>query len=316
MTISRRIFVQSVAVSMGAIAVSGQAWGDAPVPAAPLFRISLGEYSLHRALAAKKLKHLDFAKTCKADYDIDGAEYWNMPFKDKVADQKYLADMKKRADDAGVRSLLILIDGEGSLGDPDAARREQAVANHFRWVEAARTLGCQSIRVNAHSHGSPEEQLKLVSDGLGRLCELAKPLEISVIVENHGGLSSDGGWVVRLMKAINKPNCGTLPDFGNFGKYDRYKGTTEMMPFAKAVSAKSHDFGTDGGEKHTDYLKMMKIVVAAGYRGYVGIEYEGGGLTEPEGIKATKKLLEKVRDQIAQDLDKAKKKEGEEKSAK
>ena len=223
-----------------------------------------------------------------------------MPFKDKVGDQKYLADMKKRAADAGVRSLLILIDGEGNMGDPDPAGRQRAVKNHFRWVEAARFLGCKSIRVNAHSRGTPDEQLKLVADGLRQLCDLARPLEIDVIVENHGGLSSDGGWVARLMKAVNLPNCGTLPDFGNFGQYDRYRGTTELMPYAKAVSAKSHEFAPNGNETHTDYLRMMKIVIDAGYHGYVGIEYEGNKLSEPAGIKATKTLLEKVRGQLAE----------------
>lgn len=274
---------------------------DAKTPMGkPLFLISLGEYSLHRAIGSRKLDHLHFAKTCKTDYDIDAAEYWNMPFKDKVGDQKYLADMKKRAADAGVRSLLILIDGEGNMGDPDPAGRQRAVKNHFRWVEAARFLGCKSIRVNAHSRGTPDEQLKLVADGLRQLCDLARPLEIDVIVENHGGLSSDGGWVARLMKAVNLPNCGTLPDFGNFGQYDRYRGTTELMPYAKAVSAKSHEFAPNGNETHTDYLRMMKIVIDAGYHGYVGIEYEGNKLSEPAGIKATKTLLEKVRGQLAE----------------
>lgn len=299
MTLSRREFTQSIAAGLMSLGIAGRVSGENAPADKPLFLISLGEYSLHRALESRKLDHLDFAKTCKTDYDIDAAEYWNMPFKDKVGDQKYLAEMKQRAGDAGVRSLLILIDGEGNLGDPDTAGRQRAVKNHFRWVEAARFLGCHSIRVNAHSHGSPDEQLKLVADGLGQLCELARPLELNVIVENHGGLSSDGGWVARLMKTVNLPNCGTLPDFGNFGQYDRYRGTAELMPFAKAVSAKSHDFAPNGNETHTDYLRMMKIVIDAGYHGYAGIEYEGNKLSEPAGIKATKALLKKVRDQLA-----------------
>jgi len=305
MDFSRRRFLQSTAAGLGCLALptafpAGRVFADETKPAAgePLYRISLGEYSLHRALAQKKLDHLDFAKVCKTDYDIDAAEYWNMPFKDKAADKKYLDQMKQRAEDAGVRGLLILVDGEGHLGDPDKAKRSKAIENHFRWAEAARHLGCHSIRVNAHSRGNSDEQLNLVADGLRRLCERARPLEINVIVENHGGLSSDGAWVVRLMKAVQLSNCGTLPDFGNFGKYDRYQGTRELMPFAKAVSAKSHDFDEKGSERHTDYIRMMKIVADAGYRGYVGIEYEGQRLPEPEGILATKRLLEKVRQQL------------------
>jgi sugar phosphate isomerase/epimerase len=143
----------------------------------------------------------------------------------------------------------------------------------------------------------------LAADGLGALSELAKPYDMNVVVENHGGLSSDGSWLASVMKRVNLPNCGTLPDFGNFnlggGKtYDRYKGVTELMPFAKAVSAKSHDFDEAGNEIHTDYYKMMDIVLKAGYHGYVGIEYEGGKIGELEGILATKKLLESVRAKV------------------
>ena len=157
-----------------------------------------------------------------------------------------------------------------------------------------------AIRVNAGSSGSYEEQQKLASDGLRRLSEHAKEAGLNVIVENHGGLSSNGEWLASVIKAVELPNCGTLPDFGNFRvsdeeNYDRYKGVTELMPYAKAVSAKSHDFDDQGNEKHTDYAKMMKIVLEAGYKGFVGIEYEGGELDEYAGIKATKKLLIKVR---------------------
>jgi sugar phosphate isomerase/epimerase len=309
MNLPRRRFLQSTAAGLGCLALPTTFLGDDAPPKEeksaadePLYRISLGEYSLHRALAQKKLDHLDFARTCKTDYEIDAAEYWNMPFKDKAADKKYLDEMKQRAEDAGVRSLLILVDGEGHLGDPDEAKRTKAVENHFRWAEAAQHLGCHSIRVNAHSRGTPEEQLKLVADGLRRLSELARPLKISVIVENHGGLSSDGAWVVRLMEAVKLPNCGTLPDFGNFGTYDRYQGTKELMPYATAVSAKSHDFDEKGNERRTDYYRMMKIVTDAGYHGYVGIEYEGQRLPEREGILATKGLLEKVRQRLVDEV--------------
>ena len=189
-------------------------------------------------------------------------------------------------------------------GDPDKTKRATSVNNHKRWVEAAKHLGCHSIRVNASSGGSYEEQLKLAADGLGSLSEFAATHGLNVIVENHGGLSSNGAWLAGVMKSVNKKNCGTLPDFGNFriggGKtYDRYKGVRELMPVAKAVSAKSHDFDDKGNEIHTDYHKMMKIVIDAGYRGYVGVEYEGSKMSEFDGIKATKKLLETVRTKLA-----------------
>lgn len=267
----------------------------------PLFEISLAEWSLHRTINGGKLDNLDFAKAAKRDYGINAIEFVNQFFKDKAKNTEYLTELKKRADGEGVKMLLIMCDGEGALGDADEKKRQTAVENHFKWVEAAKFLGCHAIRVNAQSSGSYDEQVDRAADGLRKLTEFGTKHDISVIVENHGGLSSNGEWLAKVMKKVNLPRCGTLPDFGNFAIdrkndvwYDRYKGVTELMPFAKAVSAKSHDFDDDGNETKTDYLKMMKIVLAAGYHGYVGIEYEGGKLGEPEGIKATKKLLERV----------------------
>jgi sugar phosphate isomerase/epimerase len=265
----------------------------------PLFKISLAQWSLHKTFFGKKADPIDFAMMAKKDYGIEAIEYVNQFYKDKKGDDKYVAELKKRADDNGVKSLLIMCDGEGALGDADETKRKTAVSNHHRWVEWAKTLGGHSIRVNAQSSGTFEEQLDRAADGLRQLTEFAAKMGINVIVENHGGLSSNGEWLAAVMKKVDHKGCGTLPDFGNFnlggGKmYDRYKGVTELMPFAKAVSAKSHDFDGDGNEIHTDYFKMMKIVLDAGYRGYVGIEYEGSKLGEPEGIKATKTLLERV----------------------
>ena len=273
---------------------------------APLFRISLAQWSLHRNLQSGKLDNLEFAQVAKNEFGIEAVEYVNSFFKDKATDRVYLADMKQRCEDSGVESLLIMCDGEGNLGDPNEAGRKKAVENHFRWVDAAKFLGCHAIRVNAASSGSYEEQIKLAADGLRQLSEFAAPKGISVIVENHGGLSSNGAWLAKTIETVNLKNCGTLPDFGNFniggGKtYDRYQGVQELMPFAKAVSAKSHDFGEAGKEIHTDYTRMMKIVLDAGYRGWVGVEYEGGKLDEYAGIKATKALLESVRDQLKSD---------------
>jgi L-ribulose-5-phosphate 3-epimerase len=270
----------------------------------PLFRISLAEWSLHRTLFDGKLDNLDFAKTAKNDFGIEAVEYVNQFFKDKAKDQKYLTEMKNRASDLGVKSLLIMIDNEGALGDADEAKRKQAVENHYKWVEAARFLGCHSIRVNAQSQGSYEEQLGRAADGLRRVTEFGETHKINVIVENHGGLSSNGEWLAAVIKRVNHPRCGTLPDFGNFNlgsgqQYDRYKGVRELMPFAKGVSAKSGEFDEQGNEIRIDYPRIMKIVLDAGYRGYVGIEYSGNKLSEPEGIRATKKLLERVGNELS-----------------
>lgn len=296
---TRRRFIQSSAMLAAAAPLASI--GTALGADSPLFKISLAQWSLHRTIRSGKLDNLDFAKASQEEFGIDAVEYVNQFFKDKAKDMKYLGEMKERAADLGVKSLLIMIDGEGQLGAPSAQARTKAVENHYRWVEAAKFLGCHAIRVNAASKGqlSYEEQQKLAADGLRRVSEFAKPHGLSVIVENHGGLSSHGKWLADTIQMTEMDNCGTLPDFGNFHGYDRYLGVKETMPFAKAVSAKSHDFDADGNETHTDYLKMMKIVVDAGYHGYVGVEYEGGGKSEAEGIMLTKKLLERVREQLS-----------------
>ncbi|HMV48361.1 MAG TPA: sugar phosphate isomerase/epimerase family protein [Blastocatellia bacterium] len=306
--IDRRDFIkQSMQVAAQTAAVAGvAAIAGETLPAAPkqVFKISLAQWSLHRALFKKELDHLDFIKVAKQQYGISAVEYVNQFFKDKAKDSAYLAEMNKRAKDLGVEQRLIMCDGEGALGDPDEAKRKQAVENHYKWVEAAKTLGCKIIRVNAQSRGSYEEQQKLAADGLHKLAEFGAKHKIAVIVENHGGLSSNGQWLTGVMKLVNHPNCGTLPDFGNFRvsaneEYDRYKGVTEMMSYAKAVSAKTHDFDERGEEIHTDYHRMMKIVLDAGYRSFVGIEYEGEKMSEPDGIRASKKLLERVHDELS-----------------
>jgi sugar phosphate isomerase/epimerase len=183
--------------------------------------------------------------------------------------------------------------------------RQKAVENHYKWVDAAKYLGCITIRVNAHGEGSKEDVQKAAVEGLGRLGEYGEKAGINIIVENHGGYSSDGQWLAGVMKKVNKKNVGTLPDFGNFclkrgenysclEEYDRYKGTSELMPFAKGVSAKTYDFDAEGNCIETDYYKMLRIIKNAGFTGYIGIEYEGSKLSEDEGIRKTKALLEKV----------------------
>jgi sugar phosphate isomerase/epimerase len=292
---SRRTFL---AASAATAIAAGQAIGEdkKEVP----FKISLAEWSLHKSIFGKKVDHLDFAKIANKEFGLDGVEYVNQFFKDKAKDEKYLGEMKQRAADLGVKSLLIMIDGEGALGDPDDAKRTAAIENHYKWCDAAKFLGCHSIRVNAQTDNKKyEEGMKWAADGLRRLGEHAGKQGLNVIVENHGGLSSNGKWLAATIKAAGRDNVGTLPDFGNFGEYDRYQGVEECMPTAKAVSAKSHDFDADGNETKTDYLKMMKIVLAHKYHGYVGIEYEGSKLEEMEGIRATLKLLQKCQKELA-----------------
>lgn len=272
------------------------------------FDISLAQWSLNKAFFSGDLDNLDFAKVTRETYGLGGIEYVNQMFMDKAEDQSYLAQMKQRAEDNGVRSLLIMVDREGNLGATDAGERMTAVENHYKWVDAAKFLGCHSVRVNAAGQGSREEVAKAATEGLAELSEYAQKVDLNVIVENHGGYSSDGGWLAGVIAATGMDNCGTLPDFGNFcmersaegcaEEYDRYKGVREMMPYAKAVSAKTHEFDADGNEQHTDYVQMLKIVKDAGYRGWMGIEYEGGGMSPEAGIRATIDLLRRAGKQV------------------
>jgi len=298
MEASRRELLASTAAVLALPWTSPRAQDPTPPVKTPPFRISLAEWSLHKALFAGELEHLDFAPLVRSSYGLEGAELVNRFFEGKARDQAYLKEMKRRADDAGVACLLIMVDGEGPLAAGDQAERARAIENHRKWLEAAVFLGCHSVRVNANGSGSPDEMRAQAADSLVKLAELAPTL--NVIVENHGGLSSDGGWMSALMREAGHPRVGTLPDFGNFNlgegpKYDRYKGVEEMMPFAKAVSAKSYDFDEEGNETTIDFERMLAIVLAAGYRSWIGIEYEGKRLSEPDGIRRTLALLERLR---------------------
>ena len=300
----RRDFIKDSSLLIGGLAL--------PLTSASIFSscskqkslsISLAEWSLHRALYSKEINHLDFISLARTKFEIDAVEYVNTFFFDKAKDKKYLNEMNIIAKDNGVKSLLIMCDNEGNLGDPNNEKRNKAVENHFKWADAAKFLGCHSIRVNARSDNnlSSSEQLNLAADGLNKLVDYCSRIEINTIVENHGGLSSNGKWLSELMKKVAHPNLGTLPDFGNFliendNWYDRYLGVEELMPYAKAVSAKSHEFNSNGDEVRTDYKRMMQIVLKSGYSGYVGIEYEGDKHSEYEGIQLTKDLLNKIID--------------------
>jgi sugar phosphate isomerase/epimerase len=302
--LKRRDFLKfgaSIAGGLAATGLRGSLLSDIKKPM--VFKISLAEWSLHRALQSKEIDHLDFYSVAKKEFDISAVEYVNTFFFNKARDATYLKEMKTRADDLSVKSLLIMCDNEGNLGDPDDSKRKTAVENHYKWAEAAKFLECHSIRVNARSEGSYDEQIELAADGLRRLAEFGDSIGINTIVENHGGLSSNGKWLSAVMEKVDHPRIGTLPDFGNFrldGEewYDRYQGVRELMPYAQAVSAKSHEFDSDGNEINTDYYKMMKIVLDASYNSHVGIEYEGTAHSEMEGIRLTLELLKKVRASI------------------
>jgi len=270
----------------------------------PLFKISLAQWSFVTLFKGGELDNLDFPKVAQEEFGIEAVEWVNQFFYDKGSDKAYLNEMKSRCEDQGVKSLLIMIDREGSIGEPDPKDRREVVEKHFKWVEAAKLLGCHSIRVNAYSKGTFLEQMQYVSDGLRQLCEFADQHDINVLVENHGGNSSNAAWLCSVMELTDHPRVGTLPDFGNFKlgdgeQYDRYKGVMQMMPYAKGVSAKSTRFDDQGNDIDTDYRRMLGIVTGWGYDGYVGIEFGGGTHPKKEGVRLTLDLLKKVREELS-----------------
>ena len=272
--VSRRQFLTQTGLAAGAL-TSGAAWAKDVAP----LQISLAQWTINRELRSGKIDNLDFAKVA-AEHGIHAVEYVNQFFMDKAKDANYLGEMKKRAADQDVMSLLIMCDREGNIGDPDSAKRKQTVDNHRKWLDAAKFLGCHSIRVNAGSSGTWDEQVKLAADGLSRLTAIGAKMGLNVIVENHGGLSSNADWLVEVIKKVDHKRCGTLPDFGNFRikpgeSYDSYRGMQKLLPFAKGVSVKDRVWDDKGKQFELDYDRMLKLVHASGFRGYCGIEFGG-----------------------------------------
>ncbi|RFS16942.1 sugar phosphate isomerase/epimerase [Emticicia sp. C21] len=309
--LTRRLFIKQTLLSTGAMLVNPSVFAAAKDAG---LKISLAEWSFHRTIRSDKLDHLDFAAKAKKDFGIDAVEYVNglfgtktMTFKEAATNQNYLKELLKRSKDAGVFNHLIMVDEEGPLALPNDKERLQAVDNHKKWIEAAKFLGCVTVRVNLHGEGESNAKKTASIDSLSRMGEFAKTMDINIVVENHGSDSSKGFWVADVMKQVNKPNVGTLPDFGNFcishpwgttqepckEEYDRYKGISELLPFAKGVSAKTYDFDAKGEQPLIDYKRLMDIVKKSGFKGYIGIEFEGFNGNEEEGVRKTKALIEK-----------------------
>jgi sugar phosphate isomerase/epimerase len=322
---NRRTFLKTTGAAAMASALPG--WLNATGAPKMFFEISLAEFSFASDLWTGKLNHLDFPAKAKKDFGIDVVEYVSMFFNNKHKNQQYLNDLKTRAIDAGVKNHLIMVDGQ-NISDLDEVKRKRAVEDHYAWVDAAKFLGCSAIRVNLGSidmPGTADDEFKAAVDGYGRLLEYGAKQDMNIIVENHMGRSCNGQWLAGIMKQVNHPRAGVLPDFGNFcvkrtkpetndiagwmktvclEKYDLYKGVEELMPYAKGISAKTHKFKADGEEAEMDFKRLFTIIRKSGFKGYVGIEYEGGlmrsmgkdesYLTNDEGVLATKKLLEKT----------------------
>ncbi len=321
--INRRSFLEQAGILTAAAMLPGIALAQNK----PWFEISLAEFSLAGSLYSGKLKNMDFPAKAKNDFGISAVEYVSGFWNGKSEDPSYLSELKQRTGDLGVRNVLIMVDGEGDLGASDPAKRLKAVENHYKWVDAAKFLGCYAIRVNMEGDGSPDDILKQGIEGYGKLVEYGAKAGISVIIENHISVSTNPDWLAKLLKSVKSPYAGSLPDFGNFTErekpktmtlegfmsakilndYDKYEGVRKLMPYAQGVSAKTHTFDEKGNCTDVDFAKMMPIVkkgVSSHFKGFIGIEYEGGFmkmmgakgdyLPEDDGIRATKALLEKA----------------------
>ena len=293
--------------------------------------IGLQMYSFAPLIMQGKFDLLGFPDLVKNTYGINGAEYWSIPFMGRENDRDFLNDLKRRSDDNGVDNLIILVDdidiktmqSGPSLASSNKNDRDTAIDYHKKWVDVAKNIGCHSIRINLRSEEENDQKiLENSSESISKLIEFSKQDIISIVIENHGGITGDADWLVSLMKNVDSKHLGTLPDFGTYNfcikrgnlnfqslsencedQYDKYLGVKKLMPYAKGVSAKSHEFDKDGEELSTNYSRMIKIISESNYKGYITIEYEGamkgmfGGegtyLSPHEGILATKKLINK-----------------------
>ncbi len=308
--------IAGLGTSMGGFA--SEKYSSLIIGNAPFFKLSLAQWSLHNSIQSGKMSPYDFGNFAKK-HGFEGLEYVNTLYNDVMKSKQKSKDIKsfimknnEIANDLGLRNVLIMIDDEGNLSTLNKKNRLEAVENHKIWVEAASEMGCHSIRVNLHGTSDAEKWKVTSSESLSKLSDYASDYNINIIVENHGGLSSDADLLMEVMENVNNDNCGTLPDFGNFcisrkwgygdngceNEYDKYEGVKKLMPKAFAVSAKSHDFDENGNETEIDYKKMLSIVKEAGYNGYIGVEYEKITLSEEDGIIATKNLLLKAASEI------------------
>ena len=317
---NRRQFLQSTAAA--ALASSALALRLAGAGAdTPRYRLTMGQWTFHRAFRGEpgftKCDTLEFP-SMSGELGFEGVDYSGLLLGEHHKNPGSLAELNRRAADAGVQNVLILVDLYDPLGAPTEAGRRKSTEKFRPWLEAAATLRCSGIRVNARSDLKlpVDEQTRLVADGMARLVELSGPLNLDVLIENHGeGNYCDGTWIASIVKQVGNSRCGTLPDFGNFQKsrasaefHDRYAGVAAMLPYAKCVCAKAHDFDANGDECYTDYTRMLRLVSDSGYRGWIEVEYEGPGgsprtppparpaippLGEREGALATKRLLQK-----------------------
>ncbi len=291
--LTRRSFVRNAALGLPAIAIAPELLAKKKKPL-NRFQIGIQEYTFHRWLGSRKLKHLDYPALAKKELGITHIEYWNRPFGGKHTDKKYVGELAKRTTGEGMKNVLILIDAGNELDAKDPKQRARSVEEHKGWVDCAAQLGCDAIRVNCRSGGSREENMKNAVEGMRAICDYAKGSKVKIVIEPHGGYSNDPDWLLAVIKKLNHPNAGLLPDFNNFGRYDRYDGVKRTLAHAPAICAKALNFDDKGNETRTDYYRMMKIIHQSSYSGVITIEFEGHKVDPIAGSLKTKALIQKA----------------------
>ena len=329
---NRRKFITNIFKSTAAISLSSSLLNNSLFAnyLSKKLKISLQCFSFASEFYKGKFDLSNFSKIVRETYNLDGAEFWSIPFMGKEKNSIFLNELRQKSNDYGIKNTIILVDlldmqtmkQGNSLASIDKKERNQAVEDHKPWIDAAKSIGCDSIRINLWSDASKQDVTKVSLESISKLLEYSSDKNISIVIENHGGYTGDAKWLVNLIKKINNKNLGTLPDFGtlNFcikrdlsdteifsskclNQYDKYLGVKELLPFAKGISAKSTQFDLKGNETATNFKKMLRLIKKSNFEGYMSIEYEGAirdtfsqknnHLSTHDGILATKKLLEK-----------------------
>lgn len=301
---NRRHALRTIALSTGVAAPilssCSKESGDETVSIdEPWLKLAVQQYSFNKELRSGALAIPDYPKTVVEGTGIKALEYFNGHMEEQAGKVAFFKDLRQRTDDLGAVNTMMLCRSKEALDSPDAAERAAAIEGYRPWLEAMKILGGSCIRVDVRSNGDAEEQKAHAIAGLKALTAVAESeYELGIVVENHGGHSSNGAWVAEVMKGVAMENCGTLPDFQNFKEYDPYLGVEEMMPWAKIVCAKSKAFDAEGNEINVDFRRMLKIVKEGGFSGYIGIEFEGHDVPPVEGINLTKALIERVMEEM------------------
>ncbi len=287
---NRRLFLQSLGIGSCGLALGTNLFGkDKSDP--NRFPIGIQEYTFNRILRSGKLKHLDYPAMVIEELGIEHVEYWSRPFEGKHTDKKFVGELNSRTKGEGISNVLILVDEKHELDHEKKSERDKSVDLHKGWIDCAAQLGCDAIRVNCRMGGDPKDNLNRAVDGVGRLCEYAKDTSVKVVIEPHGRNSQNPDWLLAVMKELDHSHAGILPDFNNFGSYDRYSAVRKTLPYAPALCAKALKFDEEGNETHTDYFKMLKIVYESTFSGVISIEFEGHGIDPIVGSRMTKELI-------------------------